>query len=105
MARRATTEAEETKKKTTASKTTKAASKKVTEEVKEEKKTSKPKKATKDDEEPVVVDFNYLVRICKTTAQEPDMFTLEDLQELLSKVNTELKAEDVYPQLIQELRK
>lgn len=58
-------------------------------------------------EEKPQMRFESILYVCKTVPMysDPNKLTLEDLQQLMSTMNTTLKAEDIYADIIKALRK
>lgn len=56
-------------------------------------------------EEPVTITFEHILNMCKAVPmyQDPGVLTVETLQSILDKMNTDLKAVDIYDELLKEL--
>ena len=58
-------------------------------------------------EEPITITFEHILNMCKAVPmyQDPSVLTVETLQSILDKMNTDLKAVDIYEDLLAELAK
>lgn len=58
-------------------------------------------------EEPITITFEHILNMCKAVPmyQDPSVLTVETLQSILDKMNTDLKAVDIYEDLLKELAK